>query len=321
MSIKNIPQTNLIIDSEFLLDESILNFGMLIPNSSKGMNRIYYSLEYTHNELVKNEKTKEEFEKNPKYNYHFYNDEIEGNYSSLNYSEFGTNFSFNDWSYDFQTIVIERTLNDLLSSIKTEILNSKTDAKAKLFFEDLLKLIDGSNFFLTEFSQNQNCNKIQKYASKSFLEFNSKLFEELNYYYGSIFSDLLKKYSAIQKEDFQNKKDKRIRNSIIYKFASFYADGTFSVSSNKTYYQLNTAIENSYSFAKNYTVILGIKTNTLSSLLSQTIGGSSKKNNIFHVDYFDYIKLVYQDFKKRKKEIAPYFEKKYHELLEINTID
>lgn len=321
MSIKNIPNINLIIDNEFLLDESILKFGELIPNSNKGMNRIYYSLEHTHNQIVKNDITKEEFEKNPKYNYHFYNDEIEGNYSSLNYSEFEDDFSFKDWSYDFQIVIIEQILDDLLNSIRTEIINSKTDIQSKIFFEELLKLIDGSKFFLTEFFQNQNCNKIQKYASESFLEFNSKLFEELNFYYGSIFSDLLKKYSAIQKEDFQNKKDKRIRNSIIYKFASFYADGTFSVSSNKTYYQSNTAIENSNSFAKNYTAILGIKTSTLSSLLSQTIGGNSKKNNIFHIDYFDYIKLVYQDFKERKKEIAPYFEKKYHELLEINTID
>lgn len=83
MSIKNITQTNLIIDSEFLLDKSILEFGGLIPNSIKSINRIYYSLEHTHNQIVKNEITKEEFEKNPKYNYHFYNDEIEGNYSSL----------------------------------------------------------------------------------------------------------------------------------------------------------------------------------------------------------------------------------------------
>ena len=197
MSIKNIPNINLIIDNEFLLDESILKFGELIPNSNKGMNRIYYSLEYTHNELVKNEITKEEFEENPKYNYHFYNDEIEGNYSGLNYSEFETYFSFNDWSYDFQTIIIERTLNDLLSSIKTKILNSKTDTKAKLFFEDLLTLIDGSNFFLTEFSQNQNCNKIQKYASESFLEFNKFLTKELQTEYQNIFPELLVRTSLL----------------------------------------------------------------------------------------------------------------------------
>lgn len=194
MSIKNIPHINLIIDSEFLLDKSILEFGRLIPNSIKSINRIYYSLEHTHNQIEKNEITKEEFEKNPKYNYHFYNDEIEGNYSSLNYSEFETDFSFNDWSYDFQTTVIEQILNDLLSSIKTEILNKKTDTQTKLFFEDLLRLIDGSNFFLTEFSQNQNCNKIQKYASESFLEFNKFLTKDLQSKYQNIFPELFEKF-------------------------------------------------------------------------------------------------------------------------------
>lgn len=208
MSIKNITQKNLIIDSEFLLDKSILELGELIPNSIKSINRIYYSLEHTHNQIVKNEITKEEFEKNPKYNYHFYNDEIEGNYSSLNYSEFETDFSFNDWSYDFQIIVIEQILDDLLNSIKTEIVNSKTDTQSKIFFEELLRLIDGSNFFLTEFSQNQNCNKIQKYASESFLEFNKFLTKDLQSKYQNIFPELFEKFflshkSKIKSFDFE----------------------------------------------------------------------------------------------------------------------
>lgn len=318
MSIINIPQTNLIIDNEFLLDESILNFGMLIPNSSKGMNRIYYSLEYTHNELVKNEKTKEEFEKNPKYNYHFYNDEVEGYYSSLNYSEFGTNFSFNDWSYDFQTIVIERTLNDLLSSIKTEILNSKTDAKAKLFFEDLLKLIDGSNFFLTEFSQNQNCNKIQKYASKSFLEFNSKLFEELNFYYDSTFSDLLKKYTGIKK-DFSENQNEKLRQSNIYLFAKLFATD-FIVSENKLNSLLISYNGIEYDNINKLSKVIESKFNlnkgAAQPYLNSSANGQNNDKNIFKK--IKYLQLVVEDLKKENKNVSAFFKRKLDEIL--NTI-
>lgn len=318
MNIKNIPHINLIIDSEFLLDKSILEFGKLIPNSIKSINRIYYSLEHTHNQIVKNEITKEEFEKNPKYNYHFYNDEIEGNYSSLNYSEFETDFSFNDWSYDFKIIVIEQILNNLLNSIKTEIVNSKTDIQSKIFFEELLRLIDGSNFFLTEFSQNQNCNKIQKYASESFLEFNSKLFEELNFYYNSTFSDLLKKYTSTKK-DFSENQNEKLRQSNIYLFAKLFATD-FIVSENK----LNSILisyngieyDNINKLSKVIESKFNLNKGAAQPYLNSSTNGQNNDKNIFKK--IKYLQLVVEDLKKENKNVSAFFKRKLDEIL--NTI-
>lgn len=319
MSIKNIPQTNLIIDSEFLIDKSILEFGRLIPNSIKSINRIYYSLEHTHNQIVKNDITKEEFEKNPKYNYHFYNDEIEGNYSSLNYSEFEADFSFKDWSYDFQIVIIEQILDDLLNSIRTEIFNSKTDIQSKIFFEELLKLIDGSNFFLTEFSQSQNCNEIQKYASESFLEFNSKLFEELNFYYDSMFSDLLKKHTDTKKKDSSEIQNKKLRQSNIYLFAKLFATD-FIVTENK----LNSILisyngveyDNINKLSKVIESKYNLKKGAVQPYLSSSTNGQNNDKNIFKK--LKYLQLVVEDLKKENKEVSAFFKRKLDEIL--NTI-
>ncbi|MCT3727874.1 hypothetical protein HZP84_12245 [Elizabethkingia anophelis] len=199
MSIKKLPNIDLVISSEYQLDEMILKFG----RSKEKIERKYYSLENTPEGIQENNIIKDEFEKSPKYNFYFCNDDVEGYYSTLNYSVFEKSFDYNDWYYDFEYLITEQMLPELLSSIKSKIESFNADNQSIIFFESLLQNIFGSNFFLTECSQSQNYNEIQKRTCEAFLNLNEKLFEELNSKYRHVFPKLLTTYASVEKDDLQ----------------------------------------------------------------------------------------------------------------------
>ncbi|WP_073552117.1 MULTISPECIES: hypothetical protein [Elizabethkingia] len=209
MSIKELPNIDLIVISEYQLDEMILKFG----TSKEKIERIYYSLEITPEGIQENNITKDEFEKFPKYNFYFSNDEVEGYYSTLNYSVFENAFNYNDWDYDFECLITEQMLLELLTSIKSKIESLNTDAQSKIFFESLLQNIIGSNFFLAGYYQGQKFNKIQKRICEAFLKLNEKLSEELKTEYKQIFPELLEIYTPSEKNNFQKQKIRKHSDS------------------------------------------------------------------------------------------------------------
>ncbi|PRB03832.1 hypothetical protein CQ046_08550 [Chryseobacterium sp. MYb7] len=319
MKFSNIKYNDLLIRSEYLLDDVILRFGDLIPTSDKQIERIYYCLEHTPEEIQKIVITKEEFEQSPKYDFYFLNDEIEGNYSSLNYEDFSDDFDFKEWDYAFLTFINETFLNEFLLSVREQFAGL-SDTQSKMFFQSLLQELNFSEYFLEEFMQTSGCDAIRKTVCGSFKIFNKELFDSLRSEYEFIFPELLDKYGLNRIIDVEEIKSNRLRNTDLYKFGCLFANGTFSILQGKDVKLLmydGVQFDNANEFSIQYSKYFGFKHNSFSSYIRQTLNDFAPKNNIFHKDNFKYVELIYHDFTEQKKPIAPFFKEKYQKLLQL----
>lgn len=319
MSIERIEHIDFLIRSEYLLDEIILKFGSLCFSTEKKIKRVYYRLELTPENIQPTYITKEEYEKSPKENFYFLNDEIEGCYSRLNYEDFANDFDFQEWSLTFLETINSTILNEFLLSIKQQFVEL-SDIRSKMFFQDLLGELFTSEYFLDIFMQSQGCNIVRKTVCESFRTFNKELYENLKLQYKFIFPDLIEAYDLRQPVHVEDQKNDRLRDAILYKFGCLFANGIFTIEGSYLVYE-NKKYNNANSFASMYYDYFGFKQTSFSSYIKQTLNDLSPKNNIFHKDNFKYIKLIYQDFKEQGKKIAPFFENKYQELLKITEQD
>ncbi|UTX46673.1 hypothetical protein [Chryseobacterium sp. MA9] len=319
MGIEKIENKNFLIRSEYLLDEIILTFGSLCFSTEKKIKRVYFSLELTPENIQPSYITKEEFEKSPKENFYFLNDEIEGYYSRLNYEDFTNDFDFQDWGETFLETINNTILNEFLFSVKQQC-EELSDIKSKMFFQDLLNELYFSDYFLDMFMQSEGCNLVRKTVCESFKTFNKELYENLRLQYKFIFSDLIESYDLSKLVHVEDIKNDRLRDTHLYRFGCLFANGTFIIEGSCLMYE-NVKYDNANGFSSKYSRYFGFKHTSFSSYIKQTLNDLSPKNNIFHKDNFKYVKLIYQDFKEQKKNIAPFFERKYQELLMLTEQD
>lgn len=220
---------------------------------------------------------------------------------------------FGKWMYCFSDFTYIE--DEFYASIREKLSGFQTETQSKMFFQSLLEHLNYSDYFLERFILEKGCNNIQRKACEHHVGINKQIYNRLVCEYGVIFPNVLEKYKI--NETIKNDLNDKIRKTVLYKFGCLFADGTFSkVGKAETKLLYNDEeYDNANKFSIQYSTIFDFKQNTFSGLIKQTLVGG-EKNNIFHQNYFKYISLIYNDFKLQNKPIAPFFEKKYQELLE-----
>ncbi|MBV7441092.1 hypothetical protein KRX57_06630 [Weeksellaceae bacterium TAE3-ERU29] len=308
-----------LVNSEYDLDEVILNFGysndeMDSKENHKKLCRKYYELKFTSEGIQKQEineeKAKGKTIRDNLFSYDLANPEDDYYFSTLNYNEVNK-IDICNKLYMFFSYHHIQIIENCYDEINKFLIEAKTDTQANVFLEAVIKTIHYSNFYLNDILKSKNINKIQKYTSEQLIEFNKDLLDTIKDRLKNIFPHILEN-TAIE-ENTKQEKENKLRKTFIYKFGSLLAEKVIQIDSE--YYQYRgTQYESANALAKKEALNLGVSVSTLSSHLSQTKGGSGHKNNLFHIKQFKYIELIIEDFRKAKKDISPLFMEKYEEL-------
>jgi hypothetical protein len=320
-TIKDIDSIDLVVSSEFELDSIILQYGELSYKSQSVINRIFYEVIEYPNDFERRQIEEKEYNVNPKHNLYFYNNEIEGRYSTLNFSEFEKDFCLDEWSYTFQALMIEQMLPDVLTSVNIIFTSLESDKKLIKFFQDLLQLIDGSTYFLKWVVQNsEKFKKIQVLVCTSLLDFNIQLFGELKLNYQKVFSELFENVENTKQIEIGREDSKKsdLRKTNIYKIAILFADGTVEISGMNCIYKKTTY--------KNINELSGIIANdieiskkSLQPYLNQTIKNvDNTDKNLFHFSKLKYLQLIADDFHSQNRELHTFFSDKLRYISSIS---
>ncbi|WP_411897466.1 hypothetical protein [Elizabethkingia occulta] len=343
--LKNITHTKFIINSIFQLDEIIKEYGKTFNNNETIIERKYLKIIYPTPEYLTDishinsdlysiidikesfliqkkdpeiiEITKEEFEDSQLKN--------EYTFTTLNYNEFSKKF---DYDVEFTTfywqVLDNKCRPEFIESIKSELVNAKTETACKIIYQELLLHLKESENFLTRFKNNElwqlsskYSNDVQKEVCSFFLKYNKSLLSDINDYFKTIFSKDIKMIDEITNQIVINNEDsekENLRGSNIYKIAVLFADGTIYESgiyendSNLSISKLTDMIVNK---------IGGFKRNSLQPYLNDTLNKNNSDKNLFQYSKLKYLQLIVEDFSSQNKKISSKFSEKLEQLMSI----